>query len=260
MQAKQDLIIVIVAIVATLIFLGMIFLFLIVYYKGKKRKVQLEKEQMQQSFSQQLLQSQIETQEETMSILGKELHDNVGQLLSSTKMLIGITERSLDNPPATLLTANETLSKAIHELRSLSKSLNKEWLEQFNFIENIKAEATRINSSGMVTLQFTHPTALPLKADEQLILFRIVQEAIQNALKHAKASHISIDITEQHQVLHLNIADNGQGFTMEQPKQGLGIINIRHRTSLLGGTANWTSNSKGTTIAIQLPIKASNPS
>jgi signal transduction histidine kinase len=190
MQAKQDLIIVIVAIVATLIFLGMIFLFLIVYYKGKKRKVQLEKEQMQQSFSQQLLQSQIETQEETMSILGKELHDNVGQLLSSTKMLIGITERSLDNPPATLLTANETLSKAIHELRSLSKSLNKEWLEQFNFIENIKAEATRINSSGMVTCSSAILTALPLKADEQLILFRIVQEAIQNALKHAKASHI----------------------------------------------------------------------
>jgi signal transduction histidine kinase len=260
MQAKQDLIIVIIAIVATLVFLGIIFLFLIVYYKGKKRKVQLEKEQMQQSFSQQLLQSQIETQEETMSTLGKELHDNVGQLLSSTKMLIGITERSLDNPPATLLTANETLSKAIHELRSLSKSLNKEWLEQFNFIENLKAEAARINSSGMVALQFSHPAALPLQADAQLILFRIVQEAIQNALKHARASHIAIDIQEHDHYLHLTIADNGQGFIMEQEQQGLGIINIRHRTSLLGGTVDWASNSNGTTIYIQLSIKANNPS
>jgi signal transduction histidine kinase len=58
----------------------------------------------------------------------------------------------------------------------------------------------------------------------------------------------------------LNIADNGEGFAMEQPKQGLGIINIRHRTSTFGWNGNWTSNSKGTTIAIQLPIKASNPS
>ena len=119
----------------------------LVFPKKKKQLVDINNH-MQQEFQQQLLQSQVEVQEHTFEQIGKELHDNVGQLLGSTRMLLGITERSLQQVPPTLSSANETLSKAIQEIRTLSKILNKEWLEQFSFQENLQAEIQRINSSG----------------------------------------------------------------------------------------------------------------
>jgi signal transduction histidine kinase len=170
-------------------------------------------------------------------------------------MLIGVTERSLSNPPDTLIIAEDTLSKAINELRLLTKSLSKEWLQQFNFIENLTAEATRINASKKISIAFTYPNKLPIEADKQIILFRIVQEAIQNAIKHAKAYFINISIVQKTAMLELTINDNGQGFDFATVKKGLGITNIEYRTHLLGGTVHWDSNVKGTTIYIQLPIK-----
>ncbi len=237
-----------------LIFITILFVFFLIFTRNKQNQMFLQQKIMAENFTQQLLQSQIETQEETMDLLGKELHDNVGQLLSSTKMLIGITERSLDNPPDTLIIAEDTLGKAINELRSLSKSLSKEWLQQFNFIENLSAEATRINASKKITIAFTHPNNLPLNPDKQIILFRIVQEAIQNALKHAKAYFIQISIVEKSAILELTINDNGKGFDYATTQKGLGIMNIEYRTQLLGGTVNWHSNYNGTTIHIKLPI------
>lgn len=245
---------VIVGTILIIILIAFIISYFIIFTKKRnqhKQQVML----MQQAFTQQLLQSQIETQEETMGLLGKELHDNIGQLLSSTKMLIGVTERSLHNPPDTLLIAEDTLSKAINELRLLTKSLSKEWLQQFNFIENLTAEANRINASKKTTIAFTHPHKLPLEADKQIILFRIVQEAIQNAIKHAKAYFINISIVQKTALLELTINDNGQGFDFATVKKGLGITNIEYRIHLLGGTVHWDSNFNGTTIYIQLPTK-----
>src|SRR5688500_12740425 len=149
---------------------------------------------IERQFQQELLQSKLETQEGTFQQIGKELHDNVGQLLSTTKMLLGITEINLNAVPDTLVTAQLTLLKAIQEIRTLSKSLDKAWLEQFSFVENLKAAVSRINAAGIVAAEFTCSAKLKLQADEQIILFRIVQEAIGNAIKHAEPSKIAVII------------------------------------------------------------------
>ena len=223
-------------------------------YNERKNKHLEEKRIMTSEFDKQLMQSQLETQEETLSQLSKELHDNIGQLLNSTKLLIGVTQRSLSNPPDTLNTADQTLAKAIQELRSLSKSLNKEWLEQFNFIDNLEAETARINSARSLHIYLSRPDSLPLKSNEQIILFRIVQEALQNALKHANAKNIYITIKNKAALLTIHITDDGSGFD-EGALQGLGILNIRHRTQLLGGTVQWQpAESGGTRVIIQLPV------
>lgn len=256
MQDKyQEVLITVIASITLFLLIATVMVLFLFKYQKKQNQHKQQVMLMQQAFTEQLLQSQIETQEETMGLLGKELHDNIGQLLSSTKMLIGVTERSLHNPPDTLLIAEDTLSKAINELRLLTKSLSKEWLQQFNFIENLTAEANRINASKKTTIAFTHPHKLPLEADKQIILFRIVQEAIQNAIKHAKAYFINISIVQKTALLELTINDNGQGFDFATVKKGLGITNIEYRIHLLGGTVHWDSNFNGTTIYIQLPTK-----
>lgn len=250
-----DILITIIA--ATLLFLMLVsfsIAFLMIYQKRRKQYFD-EKQAMHSNFQQALLQSQIEVHESTLSSLSKELHDNIGQLLSTAKMLLGITEINLTNPPDTLLTANATVGKAINELRSLSKSLSKEWLEQFDLIENLTTEVNRINSAGTVTLHLSHPDKLSLEADKQIILFRIIQESIQNVIKHASAKNIDILIAQNIDILETTVKDDGMGFSLENQSDGVGILNMKHRAKLLGGTVEWQTGNEGSTVLITLPVK-----
>jgi len=226
------------------------------YFNKRKAKLLEEKDSMTKDFQEQLFQSQIEVQEQTFQQIGKELHDNVGQLLSTSRMLLGLTERNLPNPPDTLLTANATLGEAINELRSLSKSLDKEWLEQFSFIDNLQTEISRINAGDGVLAEFMTADALPLASDEQIILFRIVQEAIQNAIKHGHPKNMLIQIKQEENNFCITISDDGTGFTTDKKAAGMGMTNMKHRTNLLGGNITWNSIAgQGTTVRIFLPVK-----
>jgi len=258
MQTEGNNIYLIIAIVTIIFFIVAIFIFFyIALFIQRKKLFKEEKANMQQTFAQQLLKAQIETQEETFQAIGRDLHDNIGQLLNSAKLLIGITERQLQTPvPDTLHIADETLSSAIHELRSLSKSLNKDWLQQFNLIENLEAEVQRINTANDLKVQFTHPAQLPLSSNKQVMLFRVIQEAIQNAIKHAKASTISIQVMVEDAFVKISIQDNGIGFEpLVTQQSGVGLINMKHRIQLLEGIIQWQPSSQGTNVAIQLPIK-----
>jgi signal transduction histidine kinase len=228
----------------------------VIKHRKKRNEFIREKLKMETEFEKQLLQSRIEMQEYTYSALSKELHDNVGQLLSTSRMLLGLTERTLPNPPDTLLTANATLGEAISELRSLSKSLDKEWLEQFSFTDNLQTEISRINAGNGVLAEFISSDHLPLASGEQIILFRIVQEAIQNAIKHGHPKNMRVEIKQEENNFCITISDDGTGFTNNEKAAGMGMTNMKHRTNLLGGTISWNSiPEQGTTVYIFLPNK-----
>jgi signal transduction histidine kinase len=153
-----------------------------------------------------------------------------------------------------LLLAEETVSSAITELRGMSKSLNKDWLEKFDFIENLTAEAKRINATKEFDMTIQHPKEIDLPFDRQLVLYRIVQESFQNSLKHGKASHIHVSIEQQHHTIRVVIEDNGKGFDVTDTSlRGVGIINMINRAQLLGGTTHWLSNGSGTSVSVQIP-------
>ena len=228
-----------------------------IYFKRRKETITEEHLKMKAKFQTQLLQSRIEVQEETFQQIGKELHDNVGQLLSTSRMLIGLTERELQNPPDTLLTANATLGQAINEIRSLAKSLDKEWLERFSFAENIQTLIERINAGQKVEVEYVQNIELPLRSDEQIILFRIVQEAIQNAVKHAYPTHMRIAVGQEGKKYFITVSDDGRGFDTATVTHSMGLANMQHRTKLLMGTILFNSiPGTGTTVSIRLPVKA----
>ena len=208
---------------------------------------------MNAQFEQALLLAQIEVQESTFSTLGKELHDNIGQLLSTAKMMISITKQTVPNAPNALHTAYDTLSKAIIELRAISKTLNKEWLEQFDLVDNLKAEAEHINSAKVVKVHFSSEVKLSINRDKQIILFRIIQEAIQNAIKHASPGSIDISINTYDEKLIVIIKDDGVGFDESVKSLGVGILNMRQRAKMLGGVIEWKNNKDGCSVAIRLP-------
>jgi signal transduction histidine kinase len=228
----------------------------VLYFRKRKERLIQENTTMREAFRQQLLLSQVEVQEQTFQQIGKELHDNVGQLLSTTNMLLGLTERGMDMPPDTLLTAHATLTQAIGELRTLSKSLDRDWLEQFNLADNLRSEIARINTGGIVQASFIITTDLPLPSDEQIILFRIVQEAIQNAIKHGQPQRINIVVMSTVPGYCISIEDDGQGFDLAGISPGQGMGNMKNRTNLLGGSLLMDAlPGRGCTIKILLPDK-----
>lgn len=250
---NQEILITVIIGVLLILFLVVIFILSIVKYKRKITQDIEERMVMKKDFENTLLQSQVEVQESTLSTISKELHDNIGQLLSTVKMFLGITEINLINPPTSLITAKETLSKAITELRSLSRSLSKEWLQQFDLIKNLEAEVSRMNLSNTMQVQFYHCGTLSSIADSQIILFRIIQEAIQNAIKHSSANKIDISLTAENDLFTTIIKDNGKGFEQQQTTEGVGILNMKQRTKLLGGTIEWVCGNEGCTVIVKLP-------
>lgn len=254
MQKSTDYITIVVLGSVFVLLITLFVVFLLMAYRKREFRHLKEKKRLQEDFNNQLLQSQIEVQEQTFQHIGKELHDNVGQLLSSSRMLMGLAERSLDSPPDTLITANKTLGQAIQEVRSLSKSLDKDWLEQFNFAENLKAEVDRINAGNNIRADLIIKSDILFSTARQIILFRIVQEAIQNAIKHADATHLNIFIAAENKVLSITIADDGKGFDVEQSSKGMGLNNMKHRTGLIKGTIKYYSHpGKGSTVSILVP-------
>jgi signal transduction histidine kinase len=185
-----------------------------------------------------------------------ELHDNIGQLLSTAKMFIGIAERQFEKPPLTLLSANETLDKAINELRNLSKSLNKDWMEQFDLYRSLSADIVRINTAGALNIQLTRSGhLLHASSDQQFIFYRLLQEGIQNVIKHAAARHLYISIGYDKSHIRAILQDDGIGFNTKQQPTGLGIRIMKQRVKVLGGSINWQSYLPGTKLTIVFPIK-----
>ncbi|MBO9730845.1 MAG: hypothetical protein J7623_19550 [Chitinophaga sp.] len=258
LPVKQDLFVAVMFISLLVTIMGLVVVSAVFSYKKKQDAYLHQLKLMKEDYDKQLMWSQIEMQEQAFAHLGQELHDDIGQLLSSTKLLINVTQRSMAEIPDTLQIAEETLSTAIQHLRALSKSFSRQWLDQFSLIDNLKAEVDRINSSRAIKVKFTHELlVLPLQAEPQIILFRIIQEAMQNCIKHASAQVIDISIRAAGQQLILLIADDGAGFDKAGMSSiGMGIRNMQHRTNLLGGDIRWeVTTAGGTAVLITLPLE-----
>ncbi|TWF35386.1 histidine kinase/DNA gyrase B/HSP90-like ATPase [Chitinophaga polysaccharea] len=258
LPVKQDLFVAVVFISLLVTIMGLVVVSAVISYKKKQDAYLHQLKLMKEDYDKQLMWSQIEMQEEAFAHLGQELHDDIGQLLSSTKLLINVTQRSMEAIPDTLQAAEDTLVLAIQHLRALSKSFSRQWLDQFSMIDNLKAEVDRINSSRAIAVKFTHELmVLPLQAEPQIILFRIIQEAIQNCIKHARPQVIDISIRKDASELIVIIADDGAGFDKAgMASIGMGIRNMQHRTRLLGGDIRWeVTTSGGTAVLITLPLE-----
>lgn len=228
---------------------------LVLVYQKKQLRYILEKKELSNQFQSELLKTRLEAQEETLTQLSAELHDNIGQLLSSSKMLIGVAGRDVASAAEPLRMADETISKAIHELRALSKSINAEWLEKFSLTENLQAEADRLRALGSIRVSLTHPPIVSLSSDRQILLFRMAQESLQNAIRHGKATDIAIVLGIDEERIRMTIEDNGGGFQADDLRnKGVGMTNIRHRAQIMGGAATWFSDKGGTRVTVTLPI------
>ena len=211
----QAIIDIIAASIILLVLVAFIFSFLL-YYQRKHNRYIEETQQMQREFQHQLLQSQLEIQELTFNYISQEIHDNVGQILSLAKVQINIMTESENINKEILGEVKENVGKAMADLRDIAKSLSSERIRTTGIYETVTNEAIRINKSDILQLTVSK-NGDEQKMDEQkkLILFRIIQESLQNSIKHADASQVDILFNYLPENLYVCIKDNGKGFNME---------------------------------------------
>ncbi|NIG56688.1 sensor histidine kinase [Chitinophaga sp. Cy-1792] len=237
---------------------GFLIVYVVVYNRRKKRH-QEEKEQLQQRFRHELLQSQMEVQEQTLKMIGNDLHDNINQLLG----LIVITLSAVDienKPKATeRIQAAEALARrSIQEIRGLSRLLHGEELIGKGLQNAITFELEWLEKAGHHQVTHTgHLDGMPAMPEQELIIFRIFQETLHNIIRHAQATAITVEQQYEQKLLRIGITDNGTGFDVNAALSkgtGMGLSSILRRAAMVGASVDIRSTpGAGTTVIITLP-------
>ncbi len=202
-----------------------------------------ERERQVQNKSQRLLMA---GEEKERGRLSKELHDSIGPLLTNLKLLISQTD--INN-----IIVEERVQNIIEEVRKISVNLMPSVLKDFGLIAATQSFIDQLPSSDQCQITFLSDkedeSNIPLELS--LNAFRIIQESVNNALKHAHATEIKLSITEFVNQVNIYIADNGIGFDMNEITLGNGLMNIKERVHMFKGHLDISSDKKGTTIEIE---------
>ncbi len=203
----------------------------------------------------------IEAQEQERNRIARELHDDIGQRLA---MLAVDLELLQQNPPdfAEIRLRIGELQKQVSELatdtQSLSHELHSTKLEYLGPVAAMKGLCRELGEQAKVQIDFKNqdlPDSLP--PEISLCLFRVLQEALHNSVKHSGASHVQVGLWGKSDAIHLAVSDLGVGFDSEAPREGrgLGLVSMEERLKLLNGTISIESQPKrGTTVHARVPL------
>ena len=204
-----------------------------------------------------VMQAMIEAEEKEKAKLGLELHDNVNQILSVVRMYLTILASDQPMEEITLPKAIDLLNTAIQEIRHLSHSL----AVSYRFDTGLSGTLEDMVENIQLTKDFSIHLSLPADLDERtnnqqkLTLYRIVQEQLNNVIKHAKASRVDVLIALTEKEIRLKVKDNGKGFNPSKTRKGLGLNNIINRVESLAGKAVvYSQPGQGTRLEVVIPL------
>lgn len=238
--------VVLTVLVSTLLILLLVAGVIITMILANRRHVQQEVKmaQMQVEYEKELRTVENEVQEQVLTNVARELHDNIGQLL--TLIRLQLEQEKLDNDEIAhkLAPADNTLSETIDQVRMLSHSLNNDYLETQGLNYAIEKEVDRLSKLRKLKVHW-HTDGVEPSFDKgkRIMIFRMLQEVINNTLKHSGAKNISIAL-QATGGFALEIKDDGRGFDKEQvlaTGKGSGLTNLQKRAKLAGLSLNITS-------------------
>lgn len=230
--------------------MGTFIVAMVVLHRQRQLQSRQKLEQIKAEYEKTLLNIENEIQQETLTQVGRELHDNIGQLLSLAKLNLNSSK------PEKQAEGKDYINHIIKEVRALSKTLNLDWVESTSMDDFISQQLTKIQSTGFCQTSLDSDQSFSyLQKDQKLVLIRVIQECLNNAIKHAQPDHISIRIFQNGNTRKIEISDDGRGFDTSQKSQGSGMSNLTKRMETIEGKFNLTSAvGEGTQITLELPI------
>lgn len=202
----------------------------------------------------------IKTQEDERFEIGAELHDNVCQILATSRISLGMLKESLDPSAEQLFAqAREYIDLAMEEIRNLSHRLAPAFFNDSSLGQAFEMLFSTFNIEEKYTISLYIDKNLNhynIDHELQLNLYRILQEQLRNILKYAKGSNIEVDLITNNGKLKMRIADNGIGFDKNKVKEGIGLANMKRRVELFFGRFEiYTSPGNGCEISIEIPLE-----
>jgi signal transduction histidine kinase len=234
----------------------------IILVRHQKRFVfQKEIIKIKNEFHESMLSTQLEIQEQTFGHISREIHDHVGQRLTLARFyLSSLKEKDTAGVISLAESASQLIGEAITDLKQLSRSLTSSVIEDNGLLYALEQEIERISRlvSWKLTLQVNGDSKF-ISTDSELIIFRIVQEALQNIIKYADPQEVRITFNFLRKQVTLTIQDDGKGFDPIQVKQNpgskSGLANMKKRSSLLAGSMDLQSSpGAGTTLSFIFPL------
>ncbi|MGZ3840375.1 MAG: sensor histidine kinase, partial [Flavisolibacter sp.] len=212
----------------------------------------------------QLTQATIDGQEAERREIGKELHDNFGQQLTTIKLFLDLAKPTATEEGMEMISlALKGVGDVINEIRSMSRSLIPHTLKDLGLVDSLMELLDSVGRAQLVPIDFDYEDfdESEIPENQKLTLFRIVQEQLNNIIKHAEAQTISIQLKNTLQSIVLEIRDDGKGFDQKIIRKGLGFNNIRSRAELFGGRMEISSlPGQGCRLKVFLPIMFSSSS
>lgn len=226
-------------------------------YRLKKKQHLQEIANIDALHKEEILETQVEIQSQTMKHIGREIHDNIGQRLTLASLYAQqlILENKVPEVNEKVNDIGVIIDNSLQELRDLSKFLTNDSIEQFTLIELIETECEKLNKLKECKVSFNNHTKKNVFTYKtKSFLFRIIQEFFQNSIKHAQCQNIWVTLSDFNKGITLMLEDDGKGFDVKSLKsRGIGLKNMRKRAELIGGDFILESQrGKGTTLTVKI--------
>jgi two-component system NarL family sensor kinase len=249
-QYTEVVAVIIAGAILALLLVGFIVTMLIVY---RRRQYKQEQE---------LLNARLEIQEHILKNLSEEIHDNIGQMLSVLKLTLGAIPAQTDSETSDFIKESKGMvNMIITSVSDLSKSLHTDRILKIGILEAVRFELEKIEKTNLFTTAFNCADyTFRLETENEIFLFRIIQEILNNIIKHSRANNIQVSFFCKERFIVFTFADNGVGFDVREALQksaanrGIGLTSMTNRAKLIGGQLNINSQpGKGTIITIEIP-------
>ncbi|RYC67319.1 MULTISPECIES: sensor histidine kinase [Spirosoma] len=256
---------------AVLLMMAVFIIIFVAYYQQKQAKQQLALKELQEQHRRELMAATFRGQEAERKRLAADLHDGIGTMLSVTKMSLNQVERQLNGDTLNMRTALQVqktramIDETMTNVRRISRDLVPTTLDRFGLLPALEELAERA-SEGDILVRLDCPDDLQqLSPPLSLTLYRIAQELLNNAIRHARATQIDIQLYCLHMnnsvgEVRLSVIDDGVGFDfdaiMEDKRAGLGLRNIESRLSVVDGHVTFdVAPGRGSQIHVQVRLE-----
>lgn len=231
-----------------------------VFFRDVTERKELQEQLIQQKEQQQkrITAAVIKATEEERAHVGKELHDNVNQVLTTVKLYAELCLTNPANREELLKRSAQLLQVTINEIRGLSKRLSAPALGGIKLKDSVSELIAAIKAASRFDIRFKHNAEeLEVTDDVHIAVYRILQEHFTNIIKHANASNVVVRMKVEGVQLKVTVSDDGQGFDVAQKRTGIGIENMISRAEALNGTLRLISApGQGCTLQLTIPLKS----
>lgn len=258
----------VIAVGTTVLLVMAVFIIIFVaYYQQKQTQQQLAIKELQAQHRRELMEATFRGQEEERRRLAEDMHDGIGTMLSITKMSLNQLEQQLGGELKVGFQFQKTRSmidETMTNVRRISRNLVPTTLERFGLLAALEELADRATDSD-TDVQLIYPEADPnLLPVLELMFYRITQELVNNAIRHARARHITIQLMQFDNEVRLSVLDDGVGFdfdaVMENKQAGLGLRNIESRLNVVNGHVTFdVAPGRGSQIHVQVRVHEAQP-